>query len=101
MSESHSAPFFALMWPETERGLHLRCVGPSIIPLCKYLHKETSLLPLAKKQRDHPRISVPYTAKDKRRRESRPTERRGRQKKDRLKEGEREGESGRTERQNE
>lgn len=29
-------------------GLHLECVGPSIIPLCKYLHKETSLLPLAK-----------------------------------------------------
>ena len=29
-------------------GLHLECVGPSIIPLCKYLHKETGLLPLAK-----------------------------------------------------
>lgn len=28
--------------------LHLECVGPSIILLCKYLHKETGLLPLAK-----------------------------------------------------
>lgn len=45
---AQSAPFFALMWPGAERGLHLECVGPSIIPLCKYLHKETGLLPLAK-----------------------------------------------------
>lgn len=29
-------------------GLHLECMGPSIIPLCKYLQKETGLLPLAK-----------------------------------------------------
>lgn len=29
-------------------GLHLECVGPSIIPLCKYLLQETGLLPLAK-----------------------------------------------------
>lgn len=35
-------------------GLHLECVGPSIIPLCKYLHKETSLLALAKSRESNP-----------------------------------------------
>lgn len=32
----------------SREGLHLDCMRPSIIPPCKYLHKEMSLLPLAK-----------------------------------------------------
>lgn len=35
--------FCALMWFTAERGSTFECVGSSIIPLCKYLHKETSL----------------------------------------------------------
>lgn len=43
-------------------GLHLECVGPSIIPLCKYLHKETSLLPFAKtRESSWGTLSMPYT----------------------------------------
>lgn len=42
-SKSHLVSFFALMWLEAEWSSTSKCVGPSIIPLCKYLHKETCI----------------------------------------------------------
>lgn len=57
-SKSHSVSFFALMWPEVERRSTSKCVGPSIIPPCKYLHKETSRLALAKKRESRPWASI-------------------------------------------
>lgn len=53
-SKSHWVSFFALMWPEVERRSTSKCVGPSIIPPCKYLHKETSPLAPAKKRESRP-----------------------------------------------
>lgn len=44
----HTDFFFALMWFKAEQDSTFKCVRPSIIPLCKYLHKETSLQPLAR-----------------------------------------------------
>lgn len=44
----HSHLFSALMWFKAEQDSTFKCVRPSIIPLCKYLHKETSLQPLAR-----------------------------------------------------
>lgn len=53
-SKSHSVSFFALMWPEVERCSTSKCVGPSIIPPCKYLHKETSPLAPAGQKKKSP-----------------------------------------------
>lgn len=66
-SKSHSVSFFALMWPEVERRSTSKCVGPSIIPPCKYLHKETSpLAPAGQKKRvpslGPSSLAEPYTA---------------------------------------
>lgn len=48
LSRLHSALILCPNVAWSRVGLHLECVGPSIIPLSKYLHKETGLLPLAK-----------------------------------------------------
>lgn len=66
-SKSHSVSFFALMWPEVERRSTSKCVGPSIIPPCKYLHKETSPLAPAGQKKRVPSLGLsslaePYTA---------------------------------------
>lgn len=73
-SKSHSVSFFALMWPEVERCSTSKCVGPFIIPPCKYLHKETSRLVLAKKESPFPgtlSCAEPYTAMSRVRQRSR------------------------------
>lgn len=67
MSKLLSAPFLALMWPGAEWSRvepHLGCVGPSIIPLCKYLHKIDKSPCKSQKQSPSMELSFPepYTA---------------------------------------
>lgn len=80
-SKSHLVSFFALMWLEAEWSSTLKCVGPSIIPLCKYLHKETSRLAFAK-SRESPvpgthSFTEPYTAMTRDRERDRANSRKG------------------------
>lgn len=80
-SKSHLVSFFALMWLEAEWSSTSKCVGPSIIPLCKYLHKETSRLALAR-SRESPvpgthSSTEPYTAMTRDRERDRANSRKG------------------------
>lgn len=77
MSKQCSAPFLALMWAWSTVGLHLECVGQSIIPLCKYLHKETSRLALAKSPSVELSFPEPYTAMTRESQRLEPSESRG------------------------